>query len=53
MRERERKSSPAGGEQGLGSARKHLQRIGLTRVFNPARGFLVGKMKSGTAKKAY
>lgn len=34
-----------------GRARKHLQRIGLTRVFNPARGFLVGEIKRGQVKR--
>lgn len=36
---------------GDGRARKHLQRIGLTRVFNPARGFLVGEIKRGQVKR--
>lgn len=32
-------------------ARKHLQRIGLARVFNLARGFLVGETKRGQVKR--
>lgn len=39
------------GRDGDGRARKHLQRIGLTRVFNPARGFLVGEIKRGQVKR--
>jgi len=39
------------GRDGDSHARKHLQRIGLTRVFNPARGFLAGGIKRGTGKK--
>lgn len=38
-------------ETGDGHARKHLQRIGLTRVFNPARGFLAGGIKRGQVKR--
>lgn len=39
------------GRDGDGRARKHLQRIGLARVFNPARGFLVGEIKRGQVKR--
>lgn len=51
---RERETADAGGGGGRtrdGRARKHLQRIGLTRVFNPARGFLVGEIKRGQVKR--
>lgn len=47
--EREREREP--GRDGDGRARKHLQRIGLARVFNPARGFLVGEIKRGQVKR--
>lgn len=39
------------GRDGDGRARKHLQRIGLARVFNPARGFLAGEIKRGQVKR--
>lgn len=58
MRERETADVGEGGVEGKrtrrtrdGRARKHLQRIGLTRVFNPARGFLVGEIKRGQVKR--
>lgn len=50
MREKGKKRGREPGGDGDGRARKHLQRIGLTRVFNPARGFL-GEIKRGTGKK--
>lgn len=54
-RENARKRKNAGergeGRDGDGRARKHLQRIGLARVFNPARGFLVGVTKRGQVKR--
>lgn len=57
MRERETADAGGGGKGERtgrtrdGRARKHLQRIGLTRVFNPARGFLVGEIKRGQVKR--
>lgn len=58
MREREKAWTKEGreragrtGRDGDGRARKHLQRIGLARVFNPARGFLVGEIKRGQVKR--
>lgn len=51
-RKRERKRMrERTGSDGDGRARKHLQRIGLARVFNPARGFLVGEIKRGQVKR--
>lgn len=49
-RVRKRKSGRTG-RDGDGRARKHLQRIGLARVFNPARGFLVDETKRGQVKR--
>lgn len=53
MRERGEKNARERGKErdGDGRARKHLQRIGLARVFNPARGFLVGETKRGQVKR--
>lgn len=51
MCEREKTRKGGEGRDGDGRARKHLQRIGLARVFNPARGFLVGEIKRGQVKR--